>query len=365
MDALRKAEEAKKKAELGGKSTPERAEDTSIDELPEAESVAETTASEVAEVVPSSPLERMVTEPSKTSFDIEIDFAVPRDEPTLVDDVAAHVPGYEAGETEAETEAELEAEKEDTKTPISESTRNEPAASIPAPTSSPALMPGPASIATPASPSAPTAIEYDEPDSSEPDYTSEGIAFKVEPASEPVGSNADKAEQENDPFAIEYSPTPVKKKTSPSGKVTVKESTAPTPVPAPAPVRPKAATPVKDKTVDTSLEEVDRRSARNVFAAKRKTSVLNSKIMLAGIGVLIYASLGADSSLRHDGSLTSFQAPLMKSIVPLIFLLFWVPGAVYGFTAGTFKSSKDMIDAMNSGKQELGCYDVLCFSVVI
>ena len=36
----------------------------------------------------------------------------------------------------------------------------------------------------------------------------------------------------------------------------------------------------------------------------------------------------------------------MQSIVPLIFLLFAVPGVIYGYVAGVFTTSKDMVDAM-------------------
>ena len=36
-----------------------------------------------------------------------------------------------------------------------------------------------------------------------------------------------------------------------------------------------------------------------------------------------------------DGALTSGAAPIMRSIVPLIFLLFLVPGVMYGVMAGT------------------------------
>ena len=44
----------------------------------------------------------------------------------------------------------------------------------------------------------------------------------------------------------------------------------------------------------------------------------------------------ADSPLRNPaGRLTAFDAPLMQSIVPLIFLLFLLPAAVYGYVAGT------------------------------
>ncbi|MCW8857837.1 MAG: AbgT family transporter [Kangiella sp.] len=98
-----------------------------------------------------------------------------------------------------------------------------------------------------------------------------------------------------------------------------------------------------------------------ITGKEKKAFVISTLVMLAGIGILIYASLGADSSLRHDGSLTSFQAPLMKSIVPLIFLLFWVPGAVYGFTAGTFKTTKDMIDAMSKAMHGMAYYIVMAF----
>lgn len=98
-----------------------------------------------------------------------------------------------------------------------------------------------------------------------------------------------------------------------------------------------------------------------ITGKEKKAFVISTLVMLIGIGVLIYAALGTDSSLRHDGSLTSFQAPLMKSIVPLIFLLFWVPGAVYGFTAGTFKTTKDMIDAMSKAMHGMAYYIVMAF----
>ena len=65
--------------------------------------------------------------------------------------------------------------------------------------------------------------------------------------------------------------------------------------------------------------------------------------MVSGLALLAWASWSADSPLRGpSGSLADFKAPLMQSIVPLIFLLFWIPGAVYGFTVGTFKTSKEI-----------------------
>jgi len=95
---------------------------------------------------------------------------------------------------------------------------------------------------------------------------------------------------------------------------------------------------------------------------ERKGFYLASFIMVSGLALLAWASWSDDSPLRGpSGSLADFKAPLMQSIVPLIFLLFWIPGAVYGFCVGTFKSSKDMIDAMSKSMGSMSYYIVMAF----
>ncbi|MCY3593791.1 MAG: AbgT family transporter [Bacteroidetes bacterium] len=85
-------------------------------------------------------------------------------------------------------------------------------------------------------------------------------------------------------------------------------------------------------------------------------------VMLLGIVVLILTLLPSDSPFRDDsGSLNSFQAPIMQSIVPLIFLLFLVPGVVYGYVAQVFRSSKDMVDAMTKAMNGMAYYIVMAF----
>ncbi|MCO7187180.1 MULTISPECIES: AbgT family transporter [unclassified Pseudoalteromonas] len=99
-----------------------------------------------------------------------------------------------------------------------------------------------------------------------------------------------------------------------------------------------------------------------VTSKERSAFYTASAVMLAGIGLLIFAASGEDSALRSkSGALTDFSAPLMQSIVPLIFLLFWIPGAVFGFMVGTFKSSKDMIDAMSKSMNSMSYYIVMAF----
>lgn len=59
--------------------------------------------------------------------------------------------------------------------------------------------------------------------------------------------------------------------------------------------------------------------------------------------------------------LTANTAPLMLSIVPLIFLLFIIPGIVYGYVAGTVTSHRDIISGMSKSMSTMGYYIVLAF----
>jgi p-aminobenzoyl-glutamate transporter AbgT len=84
--------------------------------------------------------------------------------------------------------------------------------------------------------------------------------------------------------------------------------------------------------------------------------------LLAGL-VALFAILYPESSPMRDtnGSLTTFAAPVMQSIVPIIFLLFLLPGIVYGYLSGTYQSTKDMIDSMTKAMQGMSYYIVMAF----
>ena len=77
-------------------------------------------------------------------------------------------------------------------------------------------------------------------------------------------------------------------------------------------------------------------------------------LVLALTLLLFLAVWPADSPLRApDGQITSFSAPLMSSIVPLIFLLFLIPGAVYGYVAGTIDTHRDLIKGMSKTRMKV------------
>ena len=86
--------------------------------------------------------------------------------------------------------------------------------------------------------------------------------------------------------------------------------------------------------------------------------------MLLGI-VTLAATLVPESSPWRDanGELVSFGAPIMQSIVALIFFLFLIPGIVFGYVAGTLKGVKDVIDGMSHSMQTMAYYLVIMFFI--
>lgn len=101
------------------------------------------------------------------------------------------------------------------------------------------------------------------------------------------------------------------------------------------------------------LEEAERRGLRWAGIS-----------MLLGVVVLVATALPAGSAWRDaTGDISSFQAPLMRSIVSLIFLLFLVPGIVFGAVSGSLKSSKDVIDGMTKSMNSMAYYLVIMFFI--
>jgi para-aminobenzoyl-glutamate transporter family len=126
---------------------------------------------------------------------------------------------------------------------------------------------------------------------------------------------------------------------------------------------------ITDKIVEPRLknlslnEDITDMPTMEKLNKKEKTafvlSILTMVICLIG---LVFWAYPQDSSLRDaNGDITSFSAPLMRSIVPLIFIIFLIPGVVYGMTSGIFKNSKAIIDAMTHSMKGMSYYIVMAF----
>jgi aminobenzoyl-glutamate transport protein len=99
-----------------------------------------------------------------------------------------------------------------------------------------------------------------------------------------------------------------------------------------------------------------------VSAGESRAFWIASCAALLGLVLMAIWASPADSALRDDqGSLSSFTAPMMKSIVPLIFLLTLLPGVVFGYLSGTFASSKDLIQTMAKAMHGMAYYIVMAF----
>ena len=87
-------------------------------------------------------------------------------------------------------------------------------------------------------------------------------------------------------------------------------------------------------------------------------------VMVLGLVLLTLTLLPADSAWRDaNGALASFSAPIMRSIVALIFLLFLIPGIVFGYVAGIFKCAKDVINGMPQAMNSMAYYLVIMFFI--
>lgn len=85
-------------------------------------------------------------------------------------------------------------------------------------------------------------------------------------------------------------------------------------------------------------------------------------VMIISLAILFIWAYPQDSALRDEkGDIASFSAPMMKSIVPIIFLVFLLPGIVFGFMVGTYRIGKDVIDSMTKSISGMSYYIVMAF----
>ena len=114
--------------------------------------------------------------------------------------------------------------------------------------------------------------------------------------------------------------------------------------------------------LDGDLEDLPRMHALEPLEKRGLNAALLA--LAAGVIFMVVTAMPADSAWRDaDGSLATGAAPIMRSIVSLIFLMFVVPGIVYGIAAKTIKSSKDVIDGMTKAMHQMSYYLVIMFFI--
>ncbi|MEJ2530681.1 MAG: AbgT family transporter [Halioglobus sp.] len=119
---------------------------------------------------------------------------------------------------------------------------------------------------------------------------------------------------------------------------------------------------LQDHSLDEDIEDLP--EMRPLTAKERRGLRGALLAMLAGFLVLAATAWPEGSAWRGPtGSLTERGAPLMASIVPLIFILFLLPGVVYGISADTVRSSRDIIQGMTKAMHNMAYYLVIMFFI--
>ncbi len=127
---------------------------------------------------------------------------------------------------------------------------------------------------------------------------------------------------------------------------------------------------VEPRLKNTALDELEDDGSNNSMGKieaheKRAFWVSTAAMLVLLVGLFAWA-FPADSSLRNEnGELTGPGAPLMAAIVTIIFVVFVVPGVVYGFMSGTYKTSADVIKSMSKAMSSMSYYMVLAFFCAI
>ncbi|HZF97048.1 MAG TPA: AbgT family transporter, partial [Pseudoxanthomonas sp.] len=102
---------------------------------------------------------------------------------------------------------------------------------------------------------------------------------------------------------------------------------------------------------------------------ERRGLLLAVLSMVGGVAILTLSALAEGSPWRAPadldpgvaGELLVAQAPLMQSIVALIFVFFLVPGVIYGYVAGTVRTHRDIVAGMSKAMSGMGYYIVMAF----
>jgi aminobenzoyl-glutamate transport protein len=117
---------------------------------------------------------------------------------------------------------------------------------------------------------------------------------------------------------------------------------------------------LKHTKVDGDPEEMPQ---MHELSAKERKGLFAGLISIV-IGLLLLALWvwPVSSAMRSpEGEITAFTAPIMQSIVPLIFLLFLIPGIVYGYASGSVKGHRDIVKGMTHSMSTMGYYLVMAF----
>lgn len=122
---------------------------------------------------------------------------------------------------------------------------------------------------------------------------------------------------------------------------------------------------VTEKIVEPRLGEYKgefREKIEKLTAVEKKGLVWASvSVLIAGVvmALLVVPQWGP---LRGDGDMPIIRSPFMDSLVPIITILFFIPGLVYGRITKEIRDDKDVAAMMSATMASMGMFIVLSFT---
>ena len=119
---------------------------------------------------------------------------------------------------------------------------------------------------------------------------------------------------------------------------------------------------IKDVEIDGDAEDLP--EFHELTSDERRGLRWSLIAMVLGLVILFATLIPENSAWRDsDGNIATFSAPIMQSIVSLIFFLFVIPGIVFGKVSGSMKGMKDMIEGMTKAMHSMAYYLVIMFFI--
>lgn len=117
-------------------------------------------------------------------------------------------------------------------------------------------------------------------------------------------------------------------------------------------------------TFDASESLVTSDSLNEAITEKESRGLRNALITLVIYVAIVIALCIGDNPFMADPAtkmILNFKSTLMQGMVPLVLLMFLIPGLAYGLTTGSIKNDKDVVRMMGESMSSMGSYIVLAF----
>ncbi|WP_027626834.1 AbgT family transporter [Clostridium lundense] len=126
---------------------------------------------------------------------------------------------------------------------------------------------------------------------------------------------------------------------------------------------------VTEKIIAPRFEKYDTNSLfgdenNEITDVEKKALKWSGMSVLIMIAIVILLSIGKNSFMAdpETGSLLAWESPLMQGLIPIITLMFLVPGIIYGKMTGVIKNDKDAVAMMSESMKDMGSYIVIAFA---